>query len=106
MYRPSPPRSCGKARETGVISALALGLLGAITPRGGWTPIDLTEEDFQLLKQLAAAGERGGTVIAPMSRGGLRKLVRAGYVVDRAVSMNAVLYIITLRGRKTLADAV
>jgi len=38
-------------------------------------------------------------------RGGLKRLVKAGYVTDHAVSMDAVLYVITDLGRQALAKA-
>ena len=51
------------------------------------------------------AGKRGRTISAPTPRGGLKRLVKAGYVTDHAVSMDAVLYVITDLGRQALAKA-
>jgi DNA-binding PadR family transcriptional regulator len=68
-------------------------------------PIELTAKEIDFLKQLEAAGDRGRTISAPTLRGGLKRLVDAGYVVDEAVSSDAVLYRITKLGPKALADA-
>jgi hypothetical protein len=45
-------------------------------------------------------GERGRTISAPASRAGLARLVEARYVTEHAVSMDAVLYLITDLGRR------
>jgi hypothetical protein len=67
--------------------------------------ISLTTKEIGFLKQLEAAGVRGRTISAPTPRAGLGRLVDAGYVTDRAVSMDVVLYTITDRGRAALAAA-
>jgi DNA-binding PadR family transcriptional regulator len=66
--------------------------------------ITLTGEETRQLELLAEAGKKERTISAPRPRGGLQRLVDAGYVTDRAISMDAVLYVITDLGRKALAD--
>jgi len=65
--------------------------------------LKLTPKEIDLLKQLATAGKGGRTITAPTPRSGLTRLVEAGYVVDRATSMDSVLYVITDLGRNALA---
>jgi hypothetical protein len=67
-------------------------------------PISLTTEEVKYLKELVAAGEWGRTIAAPSRREGLKRLVEAGYVVGRPISMHAVHYMITQKGRKALGD--
>jgi trans-aconitate methyltransferase len=66
--------------------------------------IDLTAEEIEYLKQLAAAGQRGRTISAPTLRNGLKRLVKAKYVVGRAVSLDTGHYVITDSGRIILAE--
>jgi hypothetical protein len=65
-------------------------------------PISLTTEEVKYLKELVAAGERGRTIVARGHRDGLKPLVAARYVVGRPMSMHAVHYLITEKGRKAL----
>jgi hypothetical protein len=67
--------------------------------------IILTAEEIGYLEQLAEAGARGRTISGPRRRGGLQRLVDAGYVTDHSVSLDAVLYVITDLGRNALANA-
>jgi hypothetical protein len=71
----------------------------------GETPVNLTAQEIGYLKELCAAGERGRTVSAPTPRNELHRLIDAGYVNDHAISMDAVNYTITKRGRRVLAAA-
>ena len=66
--------------------------------------IILTREELKHLELLAEADSNGLTISAPTPRGGLQRLVDAGYVTDRAISLDTVLYVITELGRKTLAS--
>ena len=76
-----------------------------LPPEVGPMAITLTPEEISYLEQLVPAGKRGRTISAPTPRGGLKRLVKAGYVTDHAVSMDAVLYVITDLGRQALAKA-
>jgi hypothetical protein len=67
--------------------------------------ITLTAEEIRYLEQLAKADERGRTIGAPTRRGGLQRLVEAGYVTDQAISLDVVLYVITDLGRQAPANA-
>jgi DNA-binding MarR family transcriptional regulator len=67
-------------------------------------PISLTTEEVKYLKELVAAGERGRTIVEPSRREVLKRLVEAGYVVSRPMSMHTVHYMITEKGRKALGD--
>jgi hypothetical protein len=60
--------------------------------------------ELELLKTLAAAGRCGRTV-PTTSRAGLARMVAKHYVTALSTSTDAVLYIITDRGRSALADA-
>jgi hypothetical protein len=71
----------------------------------GETPVILTAQEIGYLKELCAAGDRGRTVTAATPRNGLHRLVGAGYVNDHPISMDAVIYTITKRGRRALAAA-
>jgi DNA-binding PadR family transcriptional regulator len=64
----------------------------------------VTAEEIQYLKHLSAAGLRGRTISASTLRNGLKRLVQAGYVVGRAVSVDMGHYVITDLGRRTLAE--
>jgi hypothetical protein len=64
----------------------------------------LTSEEIDLLKQLAGAGEGGRTITAPAQRGGMTRLVEAGYATEQAVSLATNLYVITTLGRKVFAN--
>jgi len=64
--------------------------------------ISLTTDEVSYLKELVAAGVRGRTISAPTPRHGLERLVQNGYVVDRAISMDTVHYLITDLGRRAL----
>jgi len=66
--------------------------------------ISLTRDEVKYLKELVAAGERGRTINAPTPRDGLERLVQASYVVARAISTDAMHYLITNHGRKALGD--
>jgi hypothetical protein len=59
----------------------------------------LTTYELALLKQLAAAGNLGRTVIARRSVKGMRRLMLEGYVSEQALGGDSVLYRITLAGR-------
>jgi DNA-binding PadR family transcriptional regulator len=65
----------------------------------------LTKEELSLLKELKAAGTRGRTISAGKPHDGLKRLVKEGFVTDRAVSIDCVLYLITERGKEALATA-
>jgi hypothetical protein len=65
----------------------------------------LTGGEIGFLKQLEAAGDRGRTMSGPTPRSGLRRLIDAGYVTDRAVSIDVVFYKITNLGREALVAA-
>lgn len=67
--------------------------------------ISLTKNEIQLLKELKAAGERGRLISGASSRTGLARLVKAHYVKEKAVSLDAVLYLITQLGRQALDKA-
>jgi hypothetical protein len=62
----------------------------------------LSESDVRLLKELKAAGEHGRLISKGAPRDGLSRLVRVFYVSERAVSPNAVRYLITAAGRDAL----
>jgi hypothetical protein len=55
--------------------------------------LSLTSEEIGLLAELAEAGERGRIISAPTPRIGMKRLVEAGYVTERAISLDAVLYV-------------
>jgi hypothetical protein len=77
---------------------------GGETKKDTQMAITLTPEEIGYLALLGTAGERGRTISAPTPRGGMKRLVESGYVVDRAISMDAVHYVITSEGRKALAE--
>ena len=64
----------------------------------------LSATELELMKELAAAGRRGRTVPAT-SRSALARLVEMHYVTERPISPDTVLYVITDRGRRALADS-
>jgi len=64
----------------------------------------LSATELELMKELAAAGRRGRTV-PTTSRSGLTRLVEMHYVTARPINPDTVLYVITDRGRRALADA-
>jgi hypothetical protein len=64
--------------------------------------IRLSVSEIGLLKELKGAGERGRLISGPASRAGLVRLVKASYVMEQAVSLDAVLYSITSIGRHAL----
>jgi hypothetical protein len=64
----------------------------------------LSATELELMKELAAAGRRGRTV-PTTSRSGLARMLAMRYVTERSISPDAVLYVITDRGRRVLADA-
>jgi hypothetical protein len=68
--------------------------------------IVLTAEEIKYLKQLSAAGQRGRTISAPTLRSGLKRLVKAKFVVGRAVSLDAGHYVITDSGRIILREQI
>ena len=55
------------------------------------------------MKELAAAGRRGRVVPAAVSSG-LVRLVDRHYVKAKPISPHMILYVITDRGRRALAD--
>jgi hypothetical protein len=55
------------------------------------------------LQEFAAAGRRGRIVNAG-SRSGLTNIIAKRYITERAVSAYSVLYVITDRGRRVLAE--
>jgi hypothetical protein len=63
----------------------------------------LTQEDLELLKQLKGAGERGCTIRAFDIRARVARLVRGGYVLDRATGLLGH-YRITRRGDDALVE--
>ena len=64
--------------------------------------ITLTAVEIGYLKELAAAGKHGRTITAPTPRKGVKRLVAAGYVVGRAISVDAAFYMITDLGHQAL----
>jgi hypothetical protein len=64
----------------------------------------LSATELELMKELAAAG-RWGRTMPTTSRTGLGRLVEMHYVTERPISPDTVLYVITDRGRRALADA-
>jgi hypothetical protein len=64
----------------------------------------LTATELELMKELTAAGPRGRTM-PTTSRSGLPRMVEMHYVTARQISPDTVLYVITDRGRRALADA-
>ncbi len=63
--------------------------------------ISLSTAEIVVLKQLAAAGNRGRTSRAVI--GGLSRLVQASYVTKQSASRDRVVYVITDLGRRALA---
>jgi hypothetical protein len=61
-----------------------------------------SESEIRLLKELKGAGERGRLISGSAPRAGLMRLVKASYVVERAVSLDAVMYTITAMGLHAL----
>ena len=61
-------------------------------------------QDFHLLKQLKAAGERGRTIQAFHIRVVLDRLVKNGLVVARSMGCDLVNYRITQRGQDILVE--
>jgi hypothetical protein len=66
--------------------------------------IHLSESEIRLLKELKGAGERGRLISGAAPRAGLARLVKAAYVTERAVSLDAVMYVITAMGLHALTD--
>jgi hypothetical protein len=64
--------------------------------------ISLTETEIRLLKELKGAGDRGRLISGAAPRVELVRLVRAAYVTERAISLDAVLYLITVMGLQAL----
>jgi hypothetical protein len=64
--------------------------------------IRLSEIEISLLKELKGAGERGRLISGAGSRAGIVRLVKAAYVTEQTVSLDAVLYSITTLGRHAL----
>jgi hypothetical protein len=64
----------------------------------------LTPNELRRLQEFAAAGRRGRIVNAG-SRTGLSNMITKRYITERAVSAYSVLYVITDRGRRVLAEA-
>jgi len=65
---------------------------------------ELTPEEVALLKRLAAAGEKGRTVNPLILPRGIRRLVNVGYVLEKIVSPDTVVYLITYTGREALEE--
>jgi hypothetical protein len=63
----------------------------------------LTQDDLKLLKELKAAGERGKNVSALEANPMLVRLLKGGYVVDRATELDSMNYRITRRGLHAIA---
>jgi hypothetical protein len=72
--------------------------------KGGTMASGLTPNELRRLQEFAAAGRRGRIVNAG-SRLGLANLITRRYLTERAVSAYSVLYVITDRGRRVLAEA-
>ena len=72
--------------------------------KGTGLEVILAQEDLELLKQLKAAGERGRTIRAFIANAALKRLVKGGYVVDRATALDLVNYRLTRRGEDALAE--
>ena len=66
--------------------------------------IELTGDELRLLRELRDSPQ-GRTISGNNSRGGLDRLVAAGYVKATAVSIDSVLYEITQTGLAALAQA-
>ena len=64
----------------------------------------LSEQDFDLLKQLKAAGERGRTIQPSHIRVVLDRLVRGRFVVASSIGRELVNYRITQRGQDALVE--
>jgi hypothetical protein len=64
--------------------------------------IHLSESEIRLLKELKGAGEHGRSLSGVASRAALARLVKASYVAERAVSLDAVMYTITAMGLHAL----
>jgi DNA-binding PadR family transcriptional regulator len=64
----------------------------------------LTRHDLELLKQLQAAGERGKTVSTLAAYPALLRLLKGGYVVDRAADLDLINYRITRRGKDAILE--
>jgi hypothetical protein len=91
-----PPKACrgGVATELGIkMVAMCSPTVPAPTPNQACRPMDiiLTREELKHLELLAEADSNGLTISAPTPRGGLQRLVDAGYVTDRAISLDTVL---------------
>jgi DNA-binding MarR family transcriptional regulator len=67
--------------------------------------IDLTRNEIWFLQALRAAGGRGRIVSAFASDAELARLVEVQYVTKQPQSERRTLYVITDRGRQTLANA-
>jgi hypothetical protein len=66
--------------------------------------VGLTPNELRRLQEFAAAGRRGRIANAG-SRSGLAHMITKRYITERAVSAYSVLYVITDRGRRVLAEA-
>ena len=64
--------------------------------------VQLTDGELSLLRELLAAREGGRTVSASACVGGIGRLVTRGYVLERIVNLDTVLYSITATGRFAL----
>ena len=67
--------------------------------------IRLTRNQIQPLKELAAAGKHGRTIVAPASSAELAHLISVQYIMRQALNLDTKQYVITRLGRQALAEA-
>ena len=65
--------------------------------------ISLTGKEIWYLKELLAAGERGRSICNSTPRAALKRLVKAGYVSEKPIDIDAAIFMITEQGRRALA---
>ena len=63
----------------------------------------MNPKELKLMKELAAAGRQGRTVLAA-NRSGLARMIEKHYVKTFLIGVHGVRYVITHRGRQALAD--
>jgi hypothetical protein len=68
--------------------------------------IQLSESEIRLLKQVKGAGERGRLISGAAPHAGLARLVKAAYVTERVISLDAVMYVITAMGLQALNNVL
>jgi len=66
----------------------------------------LSRQEVNFLKQLDAAGDNGRVLGAQFSHASMRRLLEAGYALDRAMGPGRVSYRITKQGREALRAAI